>query len=380
MRTTMALLAGLLAASPAAAQSRRAAAKDKVTTVKGSTLEGKIQKDTWQEVIISVGSSRQTVRAEDVESLEYGDTPSAFKGAMMAIRSEKWADANNGLTSAEEVAQSKERNVVKPGKWFPSYLAYYRGLCQMNLGKTDAALKHFQTVLKDNPDFRMIEDVYGSVLRIYREKGDEKGMQAFAAQIDKAPIRLQSGLKQRLKREQAELLFDKNKYAEAKKLFEEISRSPDPEISTGGIIGVINCYRKLKDDAGLLRYCQNMAKSSQQPAVKLIATNALGDAHFKKKELEKARDLFIESVVLHDPGRSSPAISREHERAIWRLGECYEGLLEKAKGDKAKTALLRMAASTFRELADTYPSSGRRQDAEAKAAQYQGRLLKKGGK
>ena len=70
----------------------------------------------------------------------------------------------------------------------------------------------------------------------------------------------------------------------------------------------------------------------------------------KAKKFEKARDLYIESVVLHTPARrTETGAKRDHEQAIWRLGECYEALVKAAKKDSLKKAYMRMASSAFRE-------------------------------
>lgn len=377
MKHSVALCLALFMAVPAAAdaQGRRSSRKDRVdrvTNVRGTVVEGKIQKETWQEVVIQVGSSRTTLRAEDVDKVEYWDAPPAFRGAVASIEQEKWSEANSALTSAEEYANSKERGIIKPRDWFPPYVSYYRGLCQMHLGQANSALKHFEKVRTQHKDFRLIKMVYERTLQVYREKKDVKAMTAFEEKIKDAPRRLQKQLRDRATGQRAELLYDQNKYAEAKRLFESIANNTDREVAILGTSGVIRCLTGLKDSNGINAYCEKVRRIAREPALLLIATNAMANVRFKAKKFVEARDLYIESVVLHNPGRrTGTGAERDHERAIWRLGECYEGLIKTARNDTLKKAYMRMASSTFRELAQEYPSSRRREDALAKAVKYE---------
>ena len=383
MKNSVALSLALLLAIPAAAdaqgrKSTKKDRKDRVTTTRGSVVEGKIQKETWQEVVVQDGSRRQTVRAEEVLKVEFWDAPPAFRGAFAAIDQEKWSEANSALRSAEEYANSKERGIIKPRNWFPTYVSFYRGMCQMNLGQANTALKHFEKVRTEKKDFRLIGKVYELTLQIFREKKDAKGMSAFEAKIKDAPTRLQPQLKARATRQRAELLYDQNKYAEAKRLFESIASNSARDVAIQGTSGVIRCLTGLKDSAGINAYCEKVRRTAREPALLLIATNAMGNARFKQKKFMEARDLYIESVVLHNPGRrTGTGAERDHERAIWRLGECYEALIKAAKNDKLKKAYMRMASSTFREMASEYPSSRRREDALSKAVKYEVREPKK---
>ena len=366
----------LVAASAEGAQSRRKAGakkprRDKVTVASGEVLEGTISKDTWKEVVISIGSVRKTIPAAEVVGVEYGNAPPAFRGAMAAVKQRKWPEAYSALASAEEYSLSKVRGIVKPGPWFKSYLPYYRGVCHMNLGRTQKALASFDKVRKAFTESRFTGKIYEHMLHLYGRKGDPTALAAFEKEINKAPLPLRKGLKDRATRQRAEMLFTKKQYDQAIKLFEQIARSPDPGLAAEGASGVIKCLYANKDVKGVLLYCTGVMGKSRNPSLLIIASNALADVKYDQKKFDEARDAYIRSVVLYYPGRrTGTGIEREHERALWRLGRCYEELIGIAKTDRHKDAVKRMASSTFRELSIEYPSGRHREDAAARAERH----------
>lgn len=365
---TTALLAALLmlqaAGAGAAAQADK---KDRVTLFRGAPVEGEVQRDTWKDVGVKVGTAVQTLASKDVQKIEYWDAPPAFKGAMGSFEQEKWAEALSALGSAEEYANSKEKGVVKPRGWFPSYLAYYRGHCMMQVGRTDDALRQFEKIRKDFKDSRFLLQAYESTLEGYREKGDVAKMDEFEKEIEQAPGELKLDLQIRARRQRAELLFDKAKYEDAKRLFETITTAADPEVATAGTSGVMRSLTALKDAAGVEAYANKVLATSGQPALQLLASNALGETAFEKKNFGQARDRYIQSVVRFNPGRTGTGIEREHEKALYRLAQCYEQLLAALTDAKAKETMATMAASTYRELSVEYPSGRYREEAAAKA-------------
>lgn len=365
------------AATAAEAQARRRAGakkplRDKVTVVSGDVLEGTVSKDTWREVVISVGTSRKkTIPAEQVVSVEYGNAPPAFRGAMAALKQEKWSEAYSALASAEEFSVSKVRGIIKPGPWFKSYLPYYRGVCHMNLRRTQKALAEFSKVRKNFSESRFTGEVYGNMLTLYGRMGDPAALAAFEKELNKAPPALRKKLKDQASRQRADLLFSKQQYDQAKKLFEQIARSPDPGLAAEGAEGVIKCLYAKKDMKGVEGYCRKVLGTSRNTSLLLIASNALADAKYDQKKYSEARDAYIKSVVLYNPGRrSGTGIERQHERALWRLARCYEELIELARTDRHKDAVRRMASSAFRELSIEYPSGRHREDAAARAERH----------
>lgn len=367
--TTIALLA-VLALAPAQAG---AAKVDRVVTSKGSPVEGEVQKETYKEVVVKVGNSTQTVPASDVVRVEYWDAPGAFRGAVASAEAEKWSEAISALASAEESANSKEKGAVKPRPWFPIHLAYYRALCTANVGQSEKALLNLEKLRKDPAfkDNRFLAEAFRLTLEIYREKNDTAKMEETEKEIDAAPGEIKTKLQLLARVARAESLYDKNKYDEAKKLFETLATAPDAELQAQGTAGVLKCLGGLKDASGLDSYAKKVLATSQQNGLLLLANNALADQAFEKKAWPAARDLYIQSVVRYNPGRTAGGLEREHEKALWKLGQCYEALLEAAKDPALKNAVSAMASSTFRELSSEYPSGKYREEAAAKAVKYE---------
>lgn len=351
---------------------------DRVTLRTGPPVEGEVQKETYKEVVIKAGASVQNLPAVNVLKVEYWDAPPAFKGAMAAIEVEKWSEALPALASAEDYVNSKEKGVVKPRAWFPVHLAFYRGQCQLQLGQTDKAIQNFEKLRKEPAfkDNRFLAQAYEMTLEAFREKGDTARMEETEKEIDGTPGELKLTLQTLARRQRAELLYDKNKYEEARKLFETITTAPDPSVAAAGTSGVIRCLSGLKDASGLDAYCKKVIATATQPSLLLIASNAQGEAAFEKKNYTAARDFFIQSVVRYNPGRGG-GVEREHEKALYRLGQCYEALLEAAKDPKLKESVSAMASSTFRELSIEYPSGRFREEAAKKAVQYEPKEEKK---
>jgi tetratricopeptide (TPR) repeat protein len=292
---------------------------------------------------------------------------------MAAMDQEKWSEAIPALASAEEYANSKEKNVVKPRPWFGAYLLFYRGYCQMQVGKTGDAVKQFDKLVNDPAfkDSRFLPQAYENLLECHRELGDVAKMEEVEKKIEQAPAELRTDLTTRARRQRAELLSFNNKFEEAKKLFEQISTASDPEIAAAGTSGVIRCLTGLKDAPGVESYCNKVLTTASAPSLLLIASNALGDSAFEKKQYAQARDRYIQSVVRFNPGRTGTGIERDHERAIFRLGQCYEALLAEAKDEKLKEALATMASSAFREVSIEYPSGKYREQALGLAQKYE---------
>ena len=200
-------------------------------------------------------------------------------------------------------------------------------------------------------------------------------MDAFEKEIEQAPPEIRNELKARAKKQRAELLLDKNKYAEARKLFEEIALSPNPDMAADGTIGVIRTLMGMKDASALEAYCKKVLATAAQPALLLIASNAIGDDLFEKKQFAPARDAYIQSVVRFNPGRTGTGAEREHERALYQLARCYEELMKASKDGKDDIA--RMCSSAYRELSIEYSSGKYREEAAGKALRYEPKEEKK---
>lgn len=357
------------ALAPQAAQ----AGKDKVVLKAGAPIEGKVAKDTWKEVVVN----NQPVKVDEVLRIEYGDAPAAFRAALKSIEDEKWSEGLSALGSAEEHAREAEKpksTLAKPGAWFASYLAFHRGWCLLELDRFDHAILQFDRIRKDFKESRFLIRAYEFTMRALREGKDEKAAAAFDAfekEIAAAPAEAQASLRMRYSRQRAELLYDKAKYADARKLFEQLALASDPEIQAEGTMGVIKCLQGLKDAAGVDSYGKSVLTKAVNPSILLVASNALGDVAFEKKDYKQARTWYIESVVRHNPGRTGTGIEREHERALYQLARTYEALLADAKEPKLKEDVQRMTSSAFRELAIEYPSGRFREEANAKATKYE---------
>jgi GWxTD domain-containing protein len=92
-------------------------------------------------------------------SLAVGQTlPELFGKAKEEIKAEKWADASRTLDSLEAEANKPGNEGAK--KQLEAPLAFYRGVCSANLGKTDDAVAAFGVFLKVQPNASIDKSVY----------------------------------------------------------------------------------------------------------------------------------------------------------------------------------------------------------------------------
>lgn len=368
MNRALGLVFLLGTAATAAAQAKADPKIDRLKLRKGNVLEGTITKETHKEIAIALatGGSSQVFAPSDVLKIEYGDAPEAFKRAMEDIEGSNWSDALSKINSAEE---SVDQKLVKAPRrwWFDPWVLYYRSLCLKETSRPGDAIKWLSKLIEKHKDARLLPDAYDLILGCYRDKGDLAGALEFMKEIEKAPDPIKAQLKKRAQKQQAEILLQQGKPEDAKPLFEQLAREADPDLKAEATAGVIRCLALSKNPADLVAYCEGVLRNqSSQPGLLLIASNALGDHHFKRRAWHEARDAFIAGAVRYPPPRGS-ALTREHDRALYQLARTYEALASEEKGDLARW-YSKQAGRTYRELAQEYPSGRYRNEAVAKAA------------
>ncbi len=362
------LLAFLLLTSPAWAQRKQ----DKVTRKDGKVHVGRITEDSFKQVRITGA----TIRANEVAAVEYFDAPPSFTLALADIREEKWVDALSRLKTAwqrvKEEKRARKRLDCRP--WFTPYHHYYTGLCERNLGRFDAALETLAKVRdKTVKTSRFWEGSFELSLECHREKKDRDGMDKLIQNISTAPPELQSLLRNRGRRQQAELCFDGEEFRKALELFRKLQSDRDEEIRGVAQVGIIRCLVKMDRASELEQYCRQVISGERSPVtLKLIASNALGASKINEKQYREALRHYSESVVFHVPPRGS-GYGRDHEDALFQLASCYAKLAGEASETRAKKYFLTAAARTFRQLERTYPSGGRREEAASRAGRLETR-------
>ncbi|MBI2932475.1 MAG: hypothetical protein HYY16_12555 [Planctomycetes bacterium] len=348
---------------------------DRITLRNGKVAEGTIVKETYVKIEIQMGGTAPTGYAPAdvaqvglIAKIEYADMPAALANALKEIESAEWQEALAKINSAEDsvVTLKREKKPVPRAFWFEPWINFYRGVCLKELARPDDAVKSFKKLIEKQKDARLVPAAYEQILECYRLKDDAEGATAFIAEIEKAPAELKVQLKKRAQKQQAEIHLQKNEADKALPLFQELARDTDPQLRADGIVGVIRCKTLSKNPDDLIRYCEQVLSTSSDPALLLVASNALGDSHFERKQFTEAKNHYVNSVVRFHPGRGSPLTS-EHERALWQLAQCYQQLASAAQDKSAKDAYERMAGRTYRELSLEY-RSGRYADEAASRA------------
>jgi len=373
MKTLTAVVAALLAAVSTADAQPREKIVDRIQPKKGPAVEGLIVRETFKEVEIQItGGGTTKFAAADIAVVEYGDAPPSFKGALNDIAAGSFAEALGKINNTENDITAKILKVI-PRAWFGVWSLYYKGLCQREMGRDDAgrldaAVLLLNKFIDTHKDARFLPDAFELALGCYGDKGDQAGADALMKKIDAAPVEIRGALKKRAEKQKAEMLLASDKIDEAKAIFQTLSRESDRELAADATEGVIKCLVKAKKPDDLVNYCkQVLAATSNEPALLLVASNALGDSYLERKMAKEAARQYVDSIVRYHPGRGS-RLTREHERALYMLGKSYEELAASGKDEAAKKAYTVMAGRTYRELALEYPSGKYRDEASGKAA------------
>ena len=92
-------------------------------------------------------------------SLAFGQTiPELFNKAKEEIKAEKWADASKTLDALDTEANKPGNEGIR--KQLDGPMAFYRGVCAANLGKSDDAVASFGTFLAIQPNASIDKNVY----------------------------------------------------------------------------------------------------------------------------------------------------------------------------------------------------------------------------
>ena len=380
-RTATTLLMLAIAASGAAAQSRKKTDKlDRIIRKTGAPIEGVVRKETFKAVTVDKkNAGRIMVNSDEILRIEYYDMPPSFRGVYASISGMNWPDAISALAAAEEYVKEllrdkdSRRKKLAPRKfWFEPALRYYRGLCFKGNGDLRKALLEFNVLIQKFPKSRFIKEAYEMKVEchITLDDGNADGV---LQEMQTRGRELGQDLILRGKLLQARRLLASNKIAQARRSFEDLSRSPAAHISEAATLGVIRCLVEEEDERELQDYCEGVMTRSRWPGPRLAAANAIADIHFRKEEFREAVSYYVKSVVLFGPGRGSD-MAPEHGRALFRLAAAYEKLAEGADGNRQKLGFARMSLSAYRELSVEYPSGRHRNETAAGAKRVKDRI------
>ncbi len=107
--------------------------------------------------------------------------PELFGQAKAQIKAESWKDASKTLDALDAESQKPGNEGVR--KQLEGPLAFYRGVCDANLGQTDAAVEQFGAFLAGQPNASIDPNVYSKKA----VAAFEKAQKAAASDPDRAP-------------------------------------------------------------------------------------------------------------------------------------------------------------------------------------------------
>ncbi len=129
-----------------------------------------------QRLFLAVGLTAAAAAGLAAQSI-----PELFGKAKAEIKSGSWADASKTLDALEAEASKPGQEAVK--KQLEAPLAFYRGVCDANLGQSDQAVEQFGAFLKLQPTASIDSTMYSKKA----VSAFEKAQKAAAGDPDRAP-------------------------------------------------------------------------------------------------------------------------------------------------------------------------------------------------
>lgn len=359
----LALILSLLVPVP---QERR----DRVLLTSGAAVDGVVKSESPRDVTVDTGSGKtQTLRVEEISRIDYFDMPPTFPALYEALDQGKPEEGLNALNAAETLVKeyrdpkaNPARKKLIPRDWFDPAALYYRALCHRELKEWEKALGHLDKIIATHAKSRFVKQALVWKFECALADGKDDVAQAAIQEMQKQASLLGPDLVPRSEILQADHLAGKGQHDKARAIYQRLTAHSDPTISSQATLGLLRSLQEQKSP-DLQQVCERTLNDATKPmGARLIAATLLGDV-LAAKNPAAAIPVYVKAVVLLHPGRAD-SLAAEHERALFRLAECYDEVHKQQPDMKKKATWSAMALSAFREVTTAYPS-GRLKDRAA---------------
>lgn len=338
-----------LAALPAFAQQ-----KDVITLRNRDTREGKVVRVTYKEVAYSPGAAAEMREsAADVEGIAFYDAPYTLGAGERELQKGSLEGALTQFRRAlEEIERGNARAIHK------QYVLSAIARAYLQAGNLKEAVKAYRKLLAEVPDTFFATQAYENALGCAEQTQDWASLDDLVDLMRKAPGDLRDILRSTANEADARRLFREKKYADARNLFDQLSRDSDERTQAKGKAGILHCLSAEKRTEDLRRYADAIVRGKDTEAVSLgAAWTALGDLAFAQSQgkdpaaLKEALLSYLRTREMYAP----PGGDRyDYARALLYAGKCFDLLRAGKSNQDDKNEYRRRAMELYEDLRRNY--------------------------
>lgn len=317
----------------------------------------KVLKENTKEVVFlpnSPGAKEQSVKAAEVRTVIYEDAPEAFRVADQERGQKRWAAAAKGYEKALRAAGVRD--------WIKVYANFYLGECYRRLGAAsaanyDTALQHYQAVLAQQRDCRMLAEVLYGLAQALRSKKDYATAEAKLAELSKAVSDhgLDSSWDFLAQLEAARLLEAQDRFGEAGAKYRALKTRAGAPAAIANLAamreGLCLVYGNKFDEART--HFNGLIKSSgnEEWDVRAGAHLGLGRCFYGEEKFAEARHEFLKVNAVYGNTEAHAEATYWAAKSNLRLADKEKGVKEMAKLQFSQVLLLH-ADSPFADKAE----------------------------
>lgn len=323
---------GLSRAGEARAQTDELRMRPTAGQTAGRIIRGTISSESPAEIRIQAGGKVESVKTDDVDSVNYGGIPPAYLEAEIREKNGEFPAAIDGFRRASTTAGLRPIVAQQVKYRYAEALANAAG---QDPARTTEAITALQEFVRSFPNGRNVPAALEVLLNLVRSGDDPARIDSVIADMARIP-----GSQGRANLLKADLLVDRGQPDEALKLLDtartQIAKGSPLEQTAQSIrIKSLVGKKSFADAEKLAR--DLIAATDPNDADSLApAYNALGDCLRAAGKPKDAMIAYLHTDILYDRA------SGEHARALASITELWRVL---EKPDRAEQALNKLASS-----------------------------------
>ncbi len=336
---------------------------DSIHQIGDSTVQGEIVKETFKEVVYSLGQGvKSAVANEKIKpgGVEYADKPSRFDEALAKTR----ANDPGAIELWEKVMKecdSKQARMI-----FKQHAYYHAAESASAQGNSAKAVELLNGMLTEFPESMYFIEGFNMMADNFLANG--KPDQAIDTAKKAAAKAKDAGMPEA---KLYELDLIKGRALEAMKKFDEAKNeyknlagkaSRTPNLAFRAKLGVARCCLAVANFTEAESLLNEISEKAEDQTVLAGAYNGLGDCNKIKAEkeanvdhLRKALMSYMRGVVQYLPAKGGDPF--EHARALYGAAACFEKLKDTQPTPEGKGRYFNFAHRLYQECRDTYPGT-----------------------
>lgn len=324
LTTAFAVICLLIVAGSASAQSKESRVKYRGAGGKEESARGIITEESLEGITIKTDKHLRNISALDIIDVEYGvPTLEATRALRQAVNFEV-------EDKKYEAAIRRYQDVTVDDAKVKAHIEYKIAFLMAKLGETDPekakeAIILLSKFLRDHPDNWQVVTLPRVLVPLQVKNKDLKGAEKTLAALIALP-KVPDSLRRECDRTRLKILLDDKQYdAAEKKLKEMIQAEKDELEATRFQIALANCLAANKKIPDAKKELDAVLKKSQNPDVRAMALNTLGECYQKGGEWREAmwQHLFVEVVYNQNP--------EEYHRALQNLHKVFKELKDEKR-------------------------------------------------